>query len=414
MPSYHFIKRQFLWWVAAFLILLFATIFLYWFFSPSSQEKYLTAAVIRGNIENTITAVGVLQPSQYVDVGTQISGQLKVLKVAVGDKVKKGDFLAEIDPTIYSAQVMEATATLENLKAQLRMKEAQLILASQQHSRSKALLHEDAVSEADAQASQAAYRSARAEIQAIKAQIKQAEAALETAKANLGYTRILAPINGTVVAILAKEGQTLTATQQTPIILRLANLGTMTVWAQVSEADVPRLRVGQEAYFTTLGEPGEKWTGTLKQILPTPEVINNAVFYNTLFDVANPNHDLKIQMTAQVFFVLERARNALLVPVAALKPLPPKGMPSPAVKIRKERRQVDTAKEPGRIFLVQVLRDDGSVEDREVRVGVQDGVSAEILSGLEEGEKVVTGMVTESPTASTRGLGGAGKKGGKL
>src|SRR3546814_869637 len=175
-----------------------------------------------------------------------------------------------------------------------------------------------ATSEDALQTAEAALRSATAQVAAIEAQVRQTESTLRGDEANLGYTKIYAPIAGTVVSQSAQQGQTLNANQQAPIIVQIADLSTMTVQAQVSEADIGKLRVGMEAYFTTLGAPDRRRTGTLRQILPTPEVVNNVVLYDALFDVPNPTGDLMTQMTAQVFFVSAAARDVMLVPVAAL------------------------------------------------------------------------------------------------
>src|SRR5262249_18559497 len=134
----------------------------------------------------------------------------------------------------------------------------------------------------------------------------------------LGYSKIYAPMDGTVVSVTSLQGQTLNASQQAPIILRIGDLSTMSVWTQVSEADVPKLRIGMSAYFTTLGQPDIKWPGVLRQIQPTPTVVNNVVLYTAVFDVDNPKGTLLPQMTAQVFFVSEGAKNVITVPLAAL------------------------------------------------------------------------------------------------
>jgi macrolide-specific efflux system membrane fusion protein len=139
-------------------------------------------------------------------------------------------------------------------------------------------------------------------------------------------------MTGTVVSLTAQQGQTLNATQTAPIILRIADLATMTVWTQVSEADVPRLKPGMGPYFTTLGDQSQKWHGKLLQIQPTPDVVNNVVLYPALFDVANPDGKLMTQMSAQVFFVVAAVKNAVTVPVAALHR--PAAMPPKATRSR--------------------------------------------------------------------------------
>src|ERR1043165_3864861 len=173
----------------------------------------------------------------------------------------------------------------------------------------------------------AALGSARAQIDVLKAQIEQTEPTLRGDQANLSYTKIYAPMSGTVVVQNAKQGQTLNANQQAPLIVRIADLSTMTVQSQVSEADVAKLQPGMRVYFTTLGDTGKRWYGTLRQINPTPETVNNVILYDALFDVDNRDGALMTQMTAQVFFVAAEAKDAVLVPVSALRPAGGAGAP---------------------------------------------------------------------------------------
>jgi macrolide-specific efflux system membrane fusion protein len=251
-------------------------------------------------------------------------------------------------------------------------------------------------------------RSAAAQIDALKAQIQQTESTLRGDEANLGYTKIHAPMSGTVVSQTAKQGQTLNANQQAPIVLRIADLSTMTVATQVSEADVSRLRVSMDVYFTTLGSGERRWYGKLRQIMPTPNVVNNVVLYDSLFDVPNPNQELMTQMTAQVFFVVAAAKDTVVVPVAALRPVarsgrgPRAGTPrEPADPKAADARKggaprVSPALDPRALFaggraLASVVAADGTVTEREVQVGVTNRISAQIVAGLEPGEQVVIG-----------------------
>ena len=233
-------------------------------------------------------------------------------------------------------------------------------------------------------------------------------------EANLGYTKIYAPIAGTVVSQAAKQGQTLNANQQAPIIMRIADLSTMTVEAQVSEADVPKLHVGMDVYFTTLGGDNRRFYGKLRQIPPTPTVVNNVVLYDALFDVANPDQLLMTQMTAQVFFIISSAKDAVLVPLTALRPVVAESLPgAPRVSSAGAAQVPGAARssgaprasgaDPRNQFangraLVSVVGADGKAAEREVKVGVMNRVSAQIVSGLEPGEKVVIG--TRAPAAA--------------
>jgi macrolide-specific efflux system membrane fusion protein len=378
------------------------------FGEDSPADRVLTAVVQRGDLEDTITATGTLQPKDFVDVGTQVSGQLKKLHVEVGAVVKAGQLLAEIDPSVYQAKVDGDRAQLQNQRAQLADRGAQLELARLQLVRQQNLDRDNATTTEALQGAAATQKSALAQADSIRAQIKQTESTLRGNEANLGYTKIHAPIAGTVVSQTAKQGQTLNANQQAPIVMRIADLATMTVQAQVSEADVSKLHVGMDVYFTTLGGNNRRHYGKLRQIPPTPTVVNNVVLYDALFDVDNPNQALMTQMTAQVFFVAASAKDAVLVPLTALRPAPAEGKarkpraPGAARKDGGERASGIDARSQyakGRA-LVSVVGAGGKVADREVRVGVMNRVSAQILSGLEPGEKVVIG--TQAPAAATK------------
>lgn len=394
-----------------------------WATAADGRARLATAVVQRGDLEDAVTATGTLQPRDYVDVGTQVSGLVKKLYVEIGSTVKKGQLLAEIDPTVYLTRVDANRAQLMSLQAQLSDRQSQLQLAEQQFQRQTNMMREEATTKEALQTAEAALSSAKAQIDVIKAQIQQTSSTLRGDEANLGYTRIYAPIPGTVVSQTAKQGQTLNANQQAPILVRIADLSTMTVQSQVSEADVSRLRVGMDVYFKTLGNQDKRWYGKLRQINPTPETVNNVVLYNALFDVANPDRALMTQMTAQIFFVTASATDAVLVPVAALqqsgqrrertraaagearKDAAPSGdakkgaAPSSNAKREGGRPGGARGRDGNSRATVRVVRKDGALEERAVRVGVMTRVSAQILEGLEPGEEVVIGERTA--TAST-------------
>lgn len=282
-------------------------------------SRYLIASVQQGDIEDLVTATGSLQPSDYVDVGAQVSGQLEKIYAEVGSVVKKGDLLAEIDSTVYRATVDARRAALKNLQATLLARQSDLQLAEQQLQRQQNLVRDSATSEENLQQSQASVRSARAQVASVQAQIEQAESTLRVDETSLKYAQILAPMDGVVVSISLKQGQTINASQSSPTLLRIADLSTMTVQTQVSEADVTRLRPGMPVYFTTLGSRNRRYQGELRKVEPTPTVNNNVVLYNALFDVKNQQRNLLPQMTAQVFFVAAEAHDTLVVPAGAVK-----------------------------------------------------------------------------------------------
>jgi len=381
-------RRRLLWAALAVVLVAGGGAFAYRQVGPERTPSFKTAPVTTGDIEKTVTALGALQPKDYVDVGAQVSGQLKKVHVAIGDRVKQGDLLAEIDPTVLETRTRTDKANLENLRAQYDEQEANLVLARQQLTRNQNLFKAKIVSEDTLQTSQAQVAAAEAKADALKAQIDGAQATLDGDIANLGYTKIYAPMSGTVVSQTALEGQTLNANQTAPIILRIADLDTMTVWAQVAEADVVKITPNMSAYFTTLGLPERRWQGTVQQIQPTPQTVNDVVLYNVLIDVKNGDGVLMTSMTAQVFFVLGGAKNVPLVPVVAL------GQPRAGTTDEYEVR-VLTAEGPRR---------------RAVKIGLSDRTSAQVVSGLAVGDNVIVGTTDGGP--ATRQGGGSGRPGG--
>ena len=282
------------------------------------REIYQVAEVQRGDIQDLVTATGTVQPLEYVDVGAQVSGQLKKLHIEVGSVVKEGDLLAEIDPTVFRATVDARRAGLRNQQATMKERESALALANLQYTRQKNLMAADATTAETLQIAEATLRAAKAQIDALQAQIEQTQSTLRADEANLNYAKIYAPMTGTVVSLTARQGQTLNANQNAPTILRIADLSTMTVQTQVSEAEIGKLNKGMEVYFTTLGSQGRRWYGALRKIEPTPTVTNNVVLYNALFDVPNNNQALMPNMTTQVFFIAATAKDVLLVPTSAV------------------------------------------------------------------------------------------------
>ncbi|MFZ6769391.1 efflux RND transporter periplasmic adaptor subunit [Undibacterium sp. Di26W] len=380
--------------------------------SADSKNQWLTATVQKADIEDVITATGSLQPKDYVDVGTQVSGQLKHLLVEVGAIVKAKDLLAEIDPTVYLSKADADRAQLRNQTAQLADKQAQLQLAELQLTRQNQLMHEEASTTEALQMAQAVQRSALAQVASLKAQMEQTESTLRGDDANLSYTKIYAPIAGTVVSQTARQGQTLNANQQAPIVMRIADLSIMTVQAQVSEADVGKLKLGMDVYFTTLGGSARRYYGKLRQISPTPTVINNVVLYDALFEVPNSRQNLLPQMTAQVFFVLASAKDAVFVPLTALHPASDEAKAGKGSK--QTSKHTGTAQDPRGQFkdgkaMVTVMDKNGKLTERAVQVGVMTRVSAQILSGLQPGETVVTGSksAVQAAVAPAQQSGGA-------
>jgi macrolide-specific efflux system membrane fusion protein len=354
--------------------------YLYFGSASSPQAAMRSEAVTVGNIERSVTALASIKPKTFVDVGTQVSGQLRKVHVEIGDVVKQDQLLAEIDPSVYQTRVAANRAQVENLKAQVMQSEAQLVLDRARDERTQQLLKTNATSKDAAEATGATVKITEGKIAALKAQIQQTEATLRGDEANLGYTKIVSPMPGTVVDQIAFEGQTLNANQSAPIVVRIADLDTMTVWAQVAEADIPRIKPGMPAYFTTLGMPDRRFEGKVAQVYPTPQIVNDVVLYNVLIDVPNQERLLMPNMTAQVFFLLGQAENVPIVPMSALRPAPRGGEGS---------------------YVARVVNG-SETENRRVKIGLSNRQFAEVKEGLKVGERVVTGAA-DAPAAGQKG-----------
>lgn len=341
----------------------------FWWWSSQPVTEYQTAQVSKGNIESSVSAVGTVQPREFVDVGVQVSGQVTRLFVTSGDEVKRGDLLAEIDPSILQARVDAGRAQLAMLEAQLQERQAQVLLAQQQDARQQQLMAQNATSTELAQTAHAEYAVAQARVRQLQASIQQTSSELKADEATLGYTRIYAPMSGTVLTVDVTEGQTLNATYQTPPLLRLADLSVMRVQVKVSEADIHLIRAGQEVRFATLGNTRRHWLGQVAQVLPAPPVSAEedqvkAVMYSVLFDVNNRDGALMPGMTAQADFIIAQADNVLVVPV-------------------------NTVDYEDAQPVVHVLNAAGQPEVRAVRQGQLDRIHVEITDGLHEGETLI-------------------------
>lgn len=360
-----------------------------------TQSRLLTAEVLPRNIEQSVIATGTLEAFEQVSVGAQVSGQIKTLAVAIGDTVNKGDLIAEIDSLTQQNALKNARAALANVKAQRASKVAALKQAQLAFDRQKRMLEQQASAREDFEAAEATLATGKAEIAALDAQIEQAQIQVSTAELDLGYTRIVAPIDGTVVGVLVKEGQTVNSAQSAPTLVKLAQLDRMTVKAEISEADVVRVAPGQPVYFTTLGEPDRRYRATLRSVEPAPTSINTedsassatssstAIYYNGVFDVPNEEGRLRISMTAEVYIVLAQARGVPTIPVAAL------GRP---------------ARDGS--YSVQVLQDDGRIVERSIRTGLEDSLNVEVTEGLSLNERIVLGdssQASASPVPGRRG-----------
>ncbi|QCL97390.1 efflux RND transporter periplasmic adaptor subunit [Agrobacterium tumefaciens] len=360
------------------------------FLRPPAKLELVTAQARTGDIEEVVLATGVLEPLELVRVGAQASGRIEHLAVKIGDIVEAGQLVAEIDSQTRRNTLRDREAALANIRAVHAARSAGLVKAEKDFERERDLLAGGSTPRAQYDAAVAMRDTARAEVQSLDAQVAQAQVALESAGIELDYTRITAPIAGTVVAIVTDEGQTVNALQTAPTIVMIARLDTMTVRADISEADVVRVRRGLPVWFSILGDPKRRFDGELRQVEPAPASIanesnaaasrisstNGAVYYTGLIDVANADGILRPSMTAQVSIVLSRVSGAVLVPLSA---------------VEGARRAGDTAR-------VRILDAMGEVQIRQVQVGIDNGADIQILSGLQAGEAIVLGASTDERT----------------
>ncbi|MBV6819503.1 efflux RND transporter periplasmic adaptor subunit [Rahnella sp. PD12R] len=365
--------------LGALVIVLVVAGFLLWQALNRTEVPLVTEEVSRGDIEKTVLATGILKPSVQVNVGAQVNGQLKKLYVRAGDKVTKGQLLAEIDPTLQQSELRKSEAELDSAVAQ---KQASLFTLKQYQlelKRQRKMDSEGSGIRSTLEQAQAKVDTQVAQVKVNEAQIVQAQMSLETAKANLGYTRILAPVDGQVLGIVTKEGQTVVSSQTAPTILVLANVDTMTVQTRISETDILKVHAGQPLWFYVVADPKHRYESVMGTLQDAPNDAlqddtasttssqqPSAVYYNGVFSVPNHDHVLRTSMTAQVFIVTEQARNVLRLPVVALGE--PQG---------KDQYQV------------QVVNGK-NVEQRLIRVGINDRQFAEVKEGLKEGERVVS------------------------
>ncbi len=426
--------------IVAVVCLLAIAVTAWYFFKPQQQQpQYITSEVARGDIEDSVLATGVLEATKMVSVGAQVSGQVKKMYVKLGDPVKQGQLIAQIDSIRQENDLKTAEASIKNQQAQLAVKQANLAKVQSEYQRQQAMYAQDATSRAELESALASYKTAQADILAINAQIEQSRLTLATAKEDLGYTQIIAPMDGTIVAIVTEEGQTVNANQSAPTIVKLAKLDTMTIKAEISEADVMKVEQGQIVYFTTLGNSDKKHYAKLRQVEPAPDSINTetsntssssstAIYYNALFDVPNEDGKLRIDMTAQVYIILNEAKNVLTIPAAAIQS-----------SNRSQAKRSDTAKEqtaksstdqtqtdrPKRLELsaeekslieqgkaslsmVRVVQADGTAKPQAVLVGLNNRVTAQIIKGLKQGDQVVIADASDTSNDAAKRSNRAG------
>ena len=359
----------------------------YYFFSSNSKQEttYLTESVTRGNVEKTVVASGSVESVNEVDVGAQASGKITKLYVKLGQEIKKGEMIADIDSTTQINTLNTKKAALVSYQAQLKAKKTAYDVALSSYNRLSKLYTQKATSLDSVNAAKSTLDNAKAEMEAIEANIKQAEIEVNTAETNVGYTKITAPLDGTVIAVPVSEGQTVNANQTTPTIVTIADLSKMKIKPEISEGDITKVKAGQEVSFTILSDSQTLYHSVIDSVDPANTTTSDssstssstsssnssttsAIYYYANVLIDNPNRTLRIGMTTENNIKIANAKDVLLVSNMAIQ------------------------KRDGKSF-VNVLNDKNQPEQREVETGVQNDFQTEIKSGLNEGEKVIVSQV---------------------
>ena len=363
-------------WVAALVILTGLGWYGYQKMQPKNEATFITEEVKRGKIAQTVSATGEIAATNLVDVGAQVSGQIKKMHVKIGDVVKEGDLIAEIDNVTQVNEVNTRKAQLQTYQAQLESAQVALKIAQRKYSRYKSLASADAVSKEEFEATEDSLATNRAKIKELQSSIRQTQIAINTAEKDLGYTRITAPSAGTVVSLVVEQGQTINASQTSPTVVQIADLTSMTNKMQIAEGDATKVKAGQTVNFTILSEPDTPISAKLDSIDPglttmsqgsyskSTDTTSNAIYYYARATVPNPDGKLAIGMTTQNTVEIASVDNVLMVPTVAIKT------------------------KDGKKF-VRVLGTNNQAVDREIQTGLKDSMNTEVKSGLNEGEKVV-------------------------
>lgn len=365
--------------------------------SAAVAEAPATAAVTRQDVRQTVLASGVIEASRLVSVGALVSGQVRALPVELGQRLKAGDLVAQIDPEDQQNDLLRAEAALAQIAAQIAAQEASNTEARLALDRKRELANRGLLTPQDLEAAEAQLAVAEANVKASEASRAQAEIAVAAARVALERTRILAPADGTVVAIVVREGQSINANQSSPTLVKIADLDTMVIKAEISEADIIHVRPGQKASFTLAGDPGRTYQATLRALEPAPAAIadadeidtSTAIYYRAALDVPNPDGTLRIGMTAEVTLVLAEAEDVLAVPGSA-------------IRSTAEGRATVQVHDPAT----------GETQRREVETGIASATLTEVRAGLEEGELVVTGRARPAGGESSQAVRPGGRMGG--
>ena len=370
--------------------------FIYDNFFKVKEEKveFITKKAKKGSFSKKVDATGEIFATELIDVGAQVSGQIKKLYVKLGDQVKKGDMIASIDSSTQQNSIDNKEAQLAIYKAQLESAKVALNIAKTQFDRENALFSKNATSKQEFESAKNTYSANSAKIKELEAQIKQTNIELSTAKINLGYTKITAPRDGTVVSVQVEEGQTVNANQTTPTIVNIADLSHVKMKMQIAEGDITKIKVGTPVEYSILSEPTKKFQTTVSSIDPGLTTLSDgsygssssskssyssssssssAVYYYAQSIVDNKDGILRIGMTTQNELLIANVEDAIIVP---------------SIGIKKDENGT----------FVYVLKDGKPVKTA-VKTGIKDNLDTQIISGINEGDEIITSQGSSSEIA---------------
>ncbi len=374
----------------SFVILIVITAFVF-LRNKGNGIKYGTEKVTKGDIVTTVTATGTVNAVTTVLVGTQVSGTIKNIYVDFNSPVKKGLLIAMIDPATFEAQVEQAKANLLSAKANLEKAEAALVDAKRTRDRNKELFSRNLIARSDLDTAETNYETSKAQMSAAKSQVAQTEAALKNAQTNLGYTRILSPVDGVVISRNVDVGQTVAASFQTPTLFTIAqDLTKMQIDTNVDEADIGNIMVGQDVEFTVDAYPDTTFKGRVWQVRNAPITIQNVVTYDVVIKVDNTELKLKPGMTANVSIIVATKKDVLKIPNAALR-----FRPTEKVAALPEK------KGPG-VWIIE----NNKPKRIKVVTGISDGNYTELVSGeIKERQEVIVESFVKSKGQPSSGHG---------
>lgn len=378
------------------IVLILAVLIFFVMKNTNSGPKYKTDKIIKGNLTETITASGTVNPVTNISVGTQVSGKISKIYADFNSSVKKGQLLAQIDPSLFETQVEQARANLYNAQANLQKVKSLLINDEKTYSRNKTLFEQDFIARSDVDLAQTNYNTDLAQIASAKAQIAQMSAALRNTETNLRYTRIISPVDGIVVSRNVDIGQTVAASFQTPTLFLVAqDLTKMQIDTNVAEADIGKVKVGQRIEFTVDGYPDITFKGSIKQIRNAPTTIQNVVTYDVVINVNNKDLKLKPGMTANVSIITSDKKNILMASNESLRFTP-----------HHDKDNLPKYKEQG----IWILKH-GKPKRINIKTGISDGNYTEIISGhIAEGQEVILDTIEKSRRSKGGGGGQPGMR----